>query len=202
MIEEDDEDFRSAMGDVEPLADHKSKVERVRRSEDSLALQNRRDAALGLNRRNEDPNPLYLGEVPSVEPRACLEWKKDGVQREVFRKLATGAYPIDASLDLHGLTVKEARVAVYQLLVRAQVKQWRTILIAHGRGEASATPARIKSYVAYWMSQHPMVIAYHSALQRHGGTGACYVLIKKSAKAKAANRESYGLQGETPDEME
>jgi hypothetical protein len=30
----------------------------------------------------------------------------------------------------------------------------------------------------------------------HGGVGSVYVLVKKSAAGKAANRERYGLKGE------
>ena len=130
------------------------------------------------------------------QPRDILEWKKDGVQHEVFRKLKSGRYPIQGSLDLHGCTVKEARIEMFKFLNVALAKGWRTLLIAHGRGELSATPARIKSRVAHWLEQIPEVIAFHSAQNRHGGTGAVYALLKKTPLKKDENRERYGRKGD------
>jgi DNA-nicking Smr family endonuclease len=70
------------------------------------------------------------------------------------------------------------------------------VLISHGKGERSTTPGRLKSFVAQWLIDHPDVIAYCSAQRMHGGVGSVYVLVKKSAAGKAANRERYGLKGE------
>ncbi|MEM8768229.1 MAG: DNA endonuclease SmrA [Pseudomonadota bacterium] len=205
-----DDDFRAAMSDVAPLkADVQKKAAHREQQLDaerempravSLTQLERRYAALGINRTpTVDPNPLTLGEVPLVEPREVLEWKKDGVQNEVFARLRNGQYPIEGSLDLHRLSVKEARQAVFKFFHLADAKRWRTILIAHGRGEQSATPARLKSFVKHWLDQLPQVIAYSSADRRHGGTGAVLVLLKKSAAAKEETREAYGLKSD-PDE--
>ncbi|NJN52019.1 MAG: hypothetical protein HC809_09830, partial [Gammaproteobacteria bacterium] len=62
------------------------------------------------------------------------------------------------------------------------------------RGERSATPARIKSYVVHWLGEMQEVLAYHSAERRHGGAGSVYVLLKKSASARELNRERHGLK--------
>jgi DNA-nicking Smr family endonuclease len=70
------------------------------------------------------------------------------------------------------------------------------VLIAHGRGEQSATPARLKSYVAHWLGQLPEVIAYSSADARHGGTGAVLVLLRKSFEAREETRESFGQKSD------
>ncbi|MFV2090012.1 MAG: Smr/MutS family protein, partial [Pseudomonadales bacterium] len=105
-------------------------------------------------------------------------------------------YRIEGSLDLHRLSVKESRDAVYKFFRLAEAKRWRTVLIAHGRGEQSTTPARIKSYVAHWLGQLPQVIAYSSADRRHGGTGATLILLKKTAEAKEETRERFGLKSD------
>lgn len=163
----------------------------------SLTQLERRYAALGIERTPKvDPNPLTLGEVPEVAPRDVLEWKKDGVQHQVFSRLKNGQYEIEGSLDLHRLSVREARDAVFKFFRLAEAKRWRTVLIAHGRGEQSATPARLKSYVARWLGQLPQVIAYVSADRRHGGTGAVLVLVKKSAAAKEETREAFGQKSD------
>lgn len=195
-----DSDFQDAMGDVAPLPDRHSRRADARLGEKSVeptpAQLERREVALGNRAPKADSNPLTLGEVPQLQPRDMLEWKKDGVQKEVFARLKSARYPIEGSLDLHRLTVKEARAEVYGFFVLAEVKSWRTVLIAHGRGEYSATPARLKSYLAFWLRELPQVIAFHSADRRHGGTGAVLVLLKKSARAKEQTRESYGLKSD------
>jgi len=202
-----DEDFRSAMSDVAPLdariqkkAEHREQQIDARKElphSVSLTQLERRYAALGINRTPAvDPNPLTLGEVPQVAPRDVLEWKKDGVQREVFHRLKNARYSIEGSLDLHHLKVKEAREAVFKFFRLAEAKRWRTVLIAHGRGEQSATPARLKSFMVHWLGQIPEVIAYSSADRRHGGTGALLVLLKKSAQAKEETREAFGLKSD------
>ena len=192
-----EEDFREAISDVAPLTgSHQQKVPPVRERKEATAAQlNRRESALGNKRLKEsDLNPLTLGEVPQLQPRAVLAWKKDGVQHEVFQRLRNGKYPIEGSLDMHRMTVKEARTEMLRFFALARANQWRTLLIAHGRGEKSQTPARLKSYVAFWLGQVPDIIAFHSADQRHGGTGAVFVLLKKMPKAKEETREKFGLK--------
>lgn len=200
-----DGDFLDAMSDVAPLAEkHGRKVAAVqpdKPAQPTPAQLERRQAALGIKpTKQTDTNPLTLGEVPQIQPRDTLEWKKDGVQHEVFSRLRAGRYPIEGSLDLHRLTVKEARAEVLRFFNLAEAKRWRTVLIAHGRGEQSATPARLKSYLAFWLRQLPQVIAFHSADRRHGGTGAVLVLLKKSAQAKEETRERYGLKSDDGDD--
>lgn len=196
--EDDASAFAEAMADVEPLRGAGrvtlSVAERERERQ-ALAAQERRAAALGLNK-PEDLNPLTLAEVPPVDPHARLAWRQDGVQLAVFSKLTAGQYDLDAELDLHGKTVKEARVAVYDFVQQARARGQRAALIAHGRGERSVTPGRLKSFLAHWLEAMPEVLAFSSALQRQGGTGAVYVLIKKSPRHKALNREQYGQRGE------
>lgn len=206
----DDDDFLSAMSDVAPLDEQQRKKAEHREAqleakkemprELSLTQLERRYAALGIDRSPDvDPNPLTLGEVTPVAPRDVLEWKKDGVQNGVFSRLKLGHYPVEGSLDLHRLSVREANIAVFKFFGLARARRWRTVLIAHGRGEQSATPARLKSYVVHWLSQLPDVIAYASADRRQGGTGAVLVLLRKSAAAREENRETYGQKTDSED---
>jgi DNA-nicking Smr family endonuclease len=197
----EDDTFRDAMSDVAPLS-AKQRVQRDKTARAATPAQlERREAALGNRTKAAamDPNYLTLGEVPPLNPREILDWKKDGVQRAVFLRLKAGKYPVEGSLDLHRHTVKEARAALFKFVNLAIARSWRMVMVAHGRGEQSPTPARIKSYVAAWLEQIPEVIAFHSAQNRHGGTGAVYVLLKKSPAAKDENREQYGGKAERED---
>jgi DNA-nicking Smr family endonuclease len=195
--DDEDDSFREAMEGVAPLAQKKVAREKPR-TEATPAQRERREAALGLRKPAVDPNYLTLAEVPILHPRETLEWKKDGVQHEVFRRLRAGKYPIEGELDLHRHTVKEARVALFAFVNRALAQGWRTVLIAHGRGERSPTPGRIKSYVAFWLGQVPEVIAFHSAIPPQGGTGAVYVMLKKTPEARDKARELHGGRAGDP----
>lgn len=187
---EDEALFREAMSDVERL--RSPRVERdPERKDPTLAQRQRRQNAAEHRKPPEDPNYLHQGEVALVGPRDELSWKKDGVQDGVFRKLRQGSYPIDAELDLHRLTVREARDAVFRFLNTSRTRGLRTLSIAHGRGELSDPPARIKSYVNHWLKQAPDVIAFHSATTNRGGTGAVWLLLKKSPELSEDNAERF-----------
>ena len=118
------------------------------------------------------------------------------MQLGVFDKLKRGDYPVEAALDLHHKTVKEARVLVWSFLTDAQSAGYRCVVIAHGRGERSAQPARLKSFALHWLTHLPLAIAFHSAPAKLGGVGATLVLVQKSHKAKALNRERHGGRAE------
>lgn len=187
---DDDALFREAMSDVDRLEKPRAEPTRVRRPPTLAQLQRRRDAQ-DERVAEADPNYLHQGEVALVQPHDELSWKKDGVQLGVFRKLKQGAYPVDADLDLHRLTVREARQAVFRFLTHGRERGFRTLRIAHGRGERSDPPARMKSYVNHWLRQAPDVIAFHSAAKQQGGTGAVCLLLKKSPQQSEDNRERF-----------
>jgi len=154
----------------------------------SRAQIERRRAATG---EPGDPNYLTLGEVPRLGPWDELAWKLDGVQEGVYRKLRLGKYGMEARLDLHRLTVREAREEIWRFVGDCVRLELRTVLISHGRGDRSETPGRLKSYVAHWLWQLEEVLAYHSAQREHGGYGAVYVLLRKSERKRQDNRERH-----------
>ena len=193
--DEDKDLFAEQMQDVMPLVSPRTQARQGWQGASEEQLQRRR-AAEAFPEEDQDHNFLTLSEVAARQPLEVLEWKQDGVQHAVFSKLRRGGYALEYELDLHQKTVKEAQQAVFQLFQKARTKNWRCVLISHGKGQRSATPGRLKSYVARWLVDHPDVIAYSSAQRHHGGVGSVYVLVKKSAAGKAANREHYGLKGE------
>ena len=188
---DDDEDlFRAAVTGVAPLK-VPSKPAKPR-AEPTLSQRTRRENAEVDKQPSIDPNYLTLGEVKQLAPHELVSWKKDGVQESVFKKLRLGQYPLEGRLDLHRKTVKEAREELFNFVRMALAKGWRCVLINHGRGERSPTPARIKSYTIAWLAQIPEVLAYHHPERRHGGAGAVYVLLRKSAEKREENRERHG----------
>ena len=192
---DDDDLFKEAMEGVEPLRREAPRsVEHTPHRETPGEIE-RRKAAAEHRRDRVDPNFLTLADVPAVGPYDLLEWKKDGVQNGVFRKLRLGRYEVEARLDLHRKTVKEARVEVFRFLQTSLDYGVRTLLISHGKGEKSDTPGRLKSHVGHWLLQVPQVIAFHSAQPRHGGYGAVYALLQKTEAKRVETREQHGQKG-------
>ena len=140
----------------------------------------------------EEYNRLSGEFIEPVDPHDTLEFKRAGIQNGVYRNLRLGKYPIDARLDLHNLTVEQARQAVYGFIEECCAYDIRTALITHGKGEGrKPQPALLKSCIAHWLPQLTEVQAFHSAQRHHGGTGATYLLIRKSDKQKLENAEQH-----------
>jgi len=118
-----------------------------------------------------DPGELEHGEV--------LLYLRDGISRQVLRKLRRGQYSVGAVLDLHGHTVDEARVALAMFLNQHRGGAHRCVRIIHGKGYHSPTgQARLKRLLNRWLPQREDVLAFCSARPMDGGTGAVYVLLK------------------------
>ena len=210
-MSEDSDEFRSLFGDVKPVKGS-NKRERALSPESDGAGANKgpgdkaylRRAASGeqddqLAEQAGQPTALQGGDYVSDEyidwlkPEAMLEFKRPGVQEGVYRKFRLGKYAIEGRLDLHRLTVKEARVEVNAFLKEALDNDSRCVLILHGKGDRNPDrQAVLKSYLNKWLKETAVVLAFHSAQQQHGGRGAAYVLLKKSEASKERTREQFG----------
>ncbi|WP_166252459.1 DNA endonuclease SmrA [Marinobacter salicampi] len=137
-----------------------------------------------------DRNPLTSDTVDPLTANDILSWQRTGVQHGVFRKLKQGQYPIEARLDLHRMKVEEARREVFGFVQDCVQYGVRSVIILHGKGERNPDGiAQLKSYLAKWLPELDEVLAFHSAQRHHGGTGAVYVMIRKSDEHKKRNRE-------------
>lgn len=142
-----------------------------------------------------DGNPLSDSVVEPVGPHDEIGFMRPGVQTGVYKKLRLGKYPIEARLDLHRMKVVQARQEVFSFLQECVRHNVRTVLILHGKGETNPDGRGVlKAFVNKWLRDLPEVMAYHSAQKQHGGTGAVYVLMRKSEEAKRENRELHGLR--------
>ena len=110
-----------------------------------------------------------------------LYWARDGVQDGQMRKLKAGQVAFEGSLDLHGMTVEKARETLWAFFAEAARMEVRCVRVTHGK--AARTDGKrpmIKSHVNTWLRQHPQVLGFTSCLAKHGGTGAVYVLLKRT----------------------
>jgi DNA-nicking Smr family endonuclease len=116
-----------------------------------------------------------------VETGDELLFARPGLQHALMRKLRRGQYVTRAELDLHGMTAAEAQAALGGFLARCQARDLRCVRIVHGKGLGSPGKKPVlKSRVNAWLQRSDAVLAFCSARPQDGGTGAVYVLLKKS----------------------
>lgn len=102
------------------------------------------------------------------------------LDRRSWQRLRRGQYPVDARLDLHGLTQAQAHDALAAFLALAQGRGNRCVLVITGRG--SGRGGTLRSMTPRWLDESPnrlRVLAYATAQLRHGGDGAIYVLLRR-----------------------
>lgn len=113
-----------------------------------------------------------------VASQAVLSYRIATLQHKVFEDLKAGNLRWFEAVDLHGCTVEEARMAVLQIIQIAKDENQNVLKIVHGKGP----DAILKTYVNGWLRQHRDVLAFVSAPEKQGGTGAVLVLLKRTEK--------------------
>ena len=120
-------------------------------------------------------------EPARIERGDELLFFRPGVSRADLKKLKKGLINIQGELDLHGLTVTMAREQLANYLHHCRQSGKRCVRIIHGKGRGSAQGKPvIKNKVNIWLRQRDEVLAFCSARLNDGGTGALYLLLKKS----------------------
>lgn len=167
--------FREAVRDVKPLSRSSGTTDPPTRSRrpGAAARFARADrlAVLEESLRSEVLDP----ELASGEE---LVFRRPGVQPAVLRKLRRGDYRVQGEIDLHGLNLLQAKEALREFLALALMRQWRCVRIVHGKGLRSGHRGPVlKGMVGAMLRRLGPVLAYVSARQVDGGTGAVYVLL-------------------------
>ena len=127
-----------------------------------------------------------------VEGRTRFEVEDDGSRVEgrrvdlpldALRRLRRGALPIDARLDLHGMSVQQARSQLELFLRTMRSRGERCVLVIHGKGEHSPQgTGALRGEISAWLSQSAAsehVAAFATARGADGGEGAVYVLLRR-----------------------
>lgn len=112
--------------------------------------------------------PPALSAPHSLEPRR-------------HRRLSRERDPLEARIDLHGLSRFEAQDALTAFLIQAQARGYRAVLVVTGKG-SRGTPGVIRSSIPDWIAHPPLrsvVAAIGGAHRRHGGEGAVYLTLRR-----------------------
>jgi len=165
--EDDDLDlFRSAMSGVKPMQHDKATPWRRRKPPVPLQLDT-----------DERPGEEF-GDTFEETPE-FLEFRRPGIQHRLYQDLQRGVLEPEATLDLHGMRVDDARRALSRFLDQSLGAHRRCVRIIHGKGRGSDRQPVLKQRVNQWLPQREEVLAFCSAPRWDGGTGAAYVLLSR-----------------------
>lgn len=176
---EDTELFKKALLGVKPIDNQNIADTRVARSKkvDAQTLAKRAAAEGGAEQELTEISDTQAILNP-VASQAALSYRIATLQHKVFEDLKAGKIRWFEAVDLHGCTVEQARAAVLQVLQIAKDENQNVVKIVHGKGPE----AILKTYVNGWLRQHRDVLAFVSAPENQGGTGAVLVLLKRAEK--------------------
>ncbi len=73
---------------------------------------------------------------PTRQPADLRLGQQAGLDNRSRRLMKRGGFEIDASLDLHGMTVARAHDRLLRFIEQAEARQFRTLLIITGKGRS------------------------------------------------------------------
>ncbi len=173
--------FRAEMAGIQPL----KPTDRVlppppskRLAKADPVLVARRAAAEGFGQDSETRVPVISDTRAALNPvsaEAHLAYRQPTLPLRIYTDLKAGKLRWYEAVDLHGCTIDQAREGILELIGLAQCQQQTVVKIVHGKGAQGL----LKTYVNGWLQQHEQVLAFVSAPDNQGGTGAVLVLLKK-----------------------
>ena len=96
------------------------------------------------------------------------------------KRIVRGHEPLEARIDLHGMTHDRARAALESYLLRVWDDGCREVLVITGKGTQG--DGVLRRFTPAWLAAAPLrqiVAGVSQAHRRHGGEGALYVALKR-----------------------
>lgn len=188
-VEQEQEDdfalFQKQMQGVQKMdTGNIAKMDKASRKKPDAQTLAKRAAAIGPMETDDALLSDTQAMLNPVASQATLSYRIATLQHKVFEDLKAGNLRWFEAVDLHGCTVEEARSAVLQIIQMAKDANQNVLKIVHGKGPE----AILKTYVNSWLRQHRDVLAFVSAPEKQGGTGAVLVLLKRAEKNPKFNQ--------------
>jgi DNA-nicking Smr family endonuclease len=174
VSDDEKELFRRAMSGIKPL----SSESRI----DTPVKKPRPRARFSRADRKEVLRESLLSDIDSMEygNADSLRFQRASVGRRTMRKLARGGFSVQAEIDLHGMTIAEAKPRLAAFIESSVLQGQLCVRVVHGKGLGSGHRGPVlKVNVNRWLRRWDAVLAFISARQVDGGTGAIYVLLRK-----------------------
>lgn len=110
------------------------------------------------------------------------------IDAQTFKRFKKEKFKIEATLDLHGLTIDKAYDAVYHFIVSSYNQNKRVVLIITGKGlehkeqDIFSPIGSLKQSVPTWLQNDEMknmILSYTHPTPKLGGSGALYILLRR-----------------------
>ena len=125
------------------------------------------------------PLPIAVSK-PGVARAKVSAKPPENVEPRRRQRLVRERDPLEARIDLHGMTQDVARAALHGFLQRAHADGVRSVLVITGRGTRG--DGVLRRYTPEWLADKAVrgiVAGVSTADRRHGGEGALYVALKR-----------------------
>lgn len=129
------------------------------------------------------------GEFDITETEEYVEGARTGLDPRLIIRLRRGEFPVEAHLDLHGMTQPDSKQALHEFIHESIRKGRRTVLVVPGRGLGSPGGRPVLKHAAVqWLSHGALsgyVLGFVTARPTDGGAGALYVLLRRDRRRAA-----------------
>jgi DNA-nicking Smr family endonuclease len=114
-------------------------------------------------------------------------YRRAGIQVSLLKLMRKPEWDIQRTLDLHGLTQKQAEAQTRSFITRNQLQGKLRLCIIHGKGRNSETPV-LRNWLHPWLFEQSEVLAFTHPQAALGGSGATVVLLKRLEDGSAKMR--------------
>ena len=124
---------------------------------------------------------------PSLSER--LSSQPVRMDAKAHRRMKRGKMEVEGRIDLHGLTLSAAHPRLMSFVFSAHASGKRLVLVITGKGrdrdDGGPIPERrgiLRHQVPHWLNDgalRPIILQVTTAHQRHGGSGAFYVYLRR-----------------------
>ncbi len=138
------------------------------------------------------PKPAKLVQPAATKPAKSTQKPLAPLEPREKRRLSRGQLDVAARIDWHGMRQHDAHAALNRFLTDAHATDARLVLVITGKGKTySENPAGgereagvLRRMTPLWLGEprlRSIVLGYETAAARHGGEGAIYVRLRRSA---------------------
>ena len=165
--------FRDAIDGVRPLAAPAPPPEKPRPPPEPRSRASVEADALAQSR-----SPAWA--EATIDAAEALSYRRDEVPATVLKVLARGGYSIGAEVDLHRQRAPGAERLLRAFLAQARAEGIACVRIIHGKGSRDPDGGSVlKALVDRLLRQRADVLAFASAPDAMGGTGAVLALLAR-----------------------
>lgn len=131
-----------------------------------------RDDDIGQNSRAA--SDYFSDQFQGYMADGTVRYVADGESHYLLKQLRRGDYAPEMLLDLHGMTLADAKQELAAMFKACEQQLVECCCIMHGHGMG-----RLKQQLPHWLIQYPGMRAFHQAPKEWGGDAAIVALIER-----------------------